>query len=84
MRYINSTSEYENVSILLADGSGYCPAVWLIPSEDYAAHISASGYDTEVFDFFPIPISYVEDRYITFELDFEEEESIPKFSVKYL
>jgi len=72
LRYINDTVEYENISILLTDGSGYCPAVWLIPNEDYAAHITASSYNTEVFDFFPIPITYVEDRYFTFQLDFTE------------
>jgi len=73
-RYINDTLGYEDVSIMLTDGNGYCPSVWLIPDEDYAARIVASGYVTERFIFNPIPIVYVEDRYFTFQLSFTEED----------
>jgi len=74
MRYINDTVGYENVSILLTDGNGYCPAVYLIPNEDYAVKISATGYITVTSELFPITIVYGDERYHVYTLYFEEEE----------
>lgn len=68
MKYINDTVGYENVAIVLTGGNGFCPAISLIPNEDYAVKIEATGYTTAIYDLHPIPITYVEDRYHTFRL----------------
>jgi len=74
MRYINDTVGYENISILLTGGYGYCPSSALIPNEAYAVRIEATGYITATYDMHPVTIAYDVDRYFTFMIFFESVE----------
>jgi len=74
MRYINDTVGYENVSIILTDGYGRCPAIQLVPNEDYAVRITATDYITAVYDLFPVPIVFEDDRYHIYTIYFSAEE----------
>ena len=74
MRYINDTMGYQNISIVLTDGSGYTPAVDLIPNQDYAVKIISEGYEVEIFDMHPIPIEYGDERWFTFMISYLDTE----------
>lgn len=68
-KFINSS--YENISILRTDPNGYC-TVSLIPNDIYQLILSAQYYVTAYKDLHPLTITYVEDRYHTFMLEFAE------------
>jgi hypothetical protein len=74
MRYINDTEGYQNISILLTDGYGYCPSVNLIPGEAYAVNITKTNFDSAVYDLNPISIDFEVDRYHTFTIFYSGED----------
>jgi len=66
-RYINTTNDYENVSILLTDANGQAD-VYLIPETVYKVEISKSTYITAYSDYIPSDSIFTK----TFRLQLEE------------
>jgi len=70
--YIANTSKFENMTSLYTDGYGQID-LWLIPGDLYKFDITADGYITLTGqDWTPVYIEYSDDRYKTFQLEFED------------
>ena len=73
IRFYNNFSEtWEDKSSFITDGYGQGD-IWLVPGVLYKVNISATGYISITGqDWTPVYIEYSDDRYKTFQLEFED------------
>jgi len=76
-RYINTTESWNEIASGITDGYGQVP-VSLFPGILYKVNITADGYkDSLGNDWIPKYIEFTDDRYKTFQLEFEDIEPYP-------
>ena len=78
-RYMSTTNKYENVSIVLTDGSGQTD-VYLVPNVLYSIKIEKTGYSTENSDFTPDPDYFGYYYPKTFVLNIEDGDITPPYA----
>lgn len=74
-KYINTSDEYVNLSIVHTDGYGYA-SVWLIPNSNLKVFVFADGYQDAVSDWTTDPVYYGSSYPKIISLNFEDIEPV--------